>query len=163
MTDGHCDGILRRPGRSTVLSHEGDTKPLGLGAPGPALHKAIYRGGGFAAKVAADPKGPFLNQKSPSQRAKEEGVFRDPLHGSADSVVVAYCVEVWGWAWPLVTLARRDKGHSRHTGGDGAVDRRRRQGASSRLGGLFLLALLSPTGALQALHKYSRLHSNYKV
>ena len=66
MTDGHRDGIPHRPGRSTVLSHEGDTKPLGLGAPGPALHKAIYRGGGFAAKVAADPKGPFLNQKSPS-------------------------------------------------------------------------------------------------
>ena len=40
---GLCDGIPRRPGRSTVLSHEGDTKPLGLVAPGPALHKAIYR------------------------------------------------------------------------------------------------------------------------
>jgi hypothetical protein len=67
---------------------------------------------------------------------------------------------------PLVTLARRDEGHARHIGGDGAVDRRRRQGVGSRLGGLFLLALLSPTGALQALqalHKCSRLHSKYKV
>jgi hypothetical protein len=60
-------------------------------------------------------------------------------------------------------LARRDEGHARHIGGDGAVDRRRRQGAGSRVGGLFLLAFLSPTGALQALHKCSRLHRNYKV
>jgi hypothetical protein len=71
-----------------------------------------------------------------------------------------------GWAWPLVTLARRDEGHARHFSGDGAVDRRMRQGAGSRVGGLFLLAFISPTGALQALqalHKYSRLHRNYKV
>src|SRR5215216_3130342 len=122
--------------------------------------------GGFAAKVAADPKAAYLNQKSPSQRAKEKGAFCGPLHGSADSVVVAYCVEVWGWAWPLVTLARTDQGHARYIGGDWAVDRRRRQGTGSRLGGLFLLAFLSPTAALQALqalHKYSRLHRNYKL
>jgi hypothetical protein len=71
-----------------------------------------------------------------------------------------------GVGMPLVTLARRDKGHAHHTGGDGAVDRRRRQGAGSRVGGLFLLAFISPTGALQALqalHKCSRLHRNYKV
>jgi hypothetical protein len=127
---------------------------------------AVSPEGAFAPKVAADPKAPFLNHKSPSQRAKEEGVFRDPLHRSADSVVVDYCVEVWGWAWPLVTLARRDQGHARHIGGDGAVHRRRRQGAGSRVGGLILLAFISPTGALQALqalHKCSRLHRNYKV
>src|SRR5215213_6352343 len=102
--------------------------------------------GGFAAKVAADPKAAYLNQKSPSQRAKEKGVFCDPLYRSADSAVLDYCVEVWGWAWFLVTLARRDEGHARHIGGDGAVDRRRRQGAGSRVGGLILLAFLSPTG-----------------
>jgi hypothetical protein len=124
---------------------------------------AVRPEGGFAPKVASDPKAPFLNQKSPSQRAKEEGSFCGPLHGSADSVVVNSCLEVWGWAWPLVRLERRDQRHARHFSGNGAVDRRRRQGAGSRLGGLFLLAFLSPTGALQALHKYSRLHSNYKV
>jgi hypothetical protein len=46
------------------------------------------------------------------------------------------------------------------------VVRGSRQGVGSRLGGLFLLALISPTGALQALqalHKCSRLHRNYKV
>src|SRR5215217_3976901 len=107
---GLCDGIPRRPGRSTVLSHEGDTKPLGLGAPGPALHKAIYRDEGALHLKSADPKAPFLNQKSPSQRAKEEGVFCDPLHGSADSVVVAYCVEVWGGHSPWLRWRVETKG-----------------------------------------------------
>ena len=114
---------------------------------------AVRPEGGFAPIVASDPKAP----------KEEEGAFCGPLHGSADSVVVDYCLEVWEWAWPLVTLARTDQGHARLFSGDWAVDRRRRQGAGSRLGGLFLLAFLSPTAALQALHKYSRLHRNYKV
>ena len=58
----------------------------------------------------ADPKAPFLNQKSPSQRAKEEVVFCDPLHGSADSVVVAYCLEVWGGHGPWLRWHVETKG-----------------------------------------------------
>src|SRR5215216_1090781 len=65
---------------------------------------------GASSKVAADPKAPFLNQKSPSQRAKEEGAFCDPHHGSADSVVVAYCVEAWGGHDPWLRWRVETKG-----------------------------------------------------
>ena len=71
---------------------------------------AVRPEGDFAPKVAADPKALFLNHKSPSQRAKEEGVFCDPLHGSVDSVVVAYCVEVWGGHCPWLRWRVETKG-----------------------------------------------------
>jgi hypothetical protein len=46
------------------------------------------------------------------RHCKKEGAGCGPLHGCVEMVAVYYSLEDWGWAWPLVTLARSDQGHA---------------------------------------------------
>jgi hypothetical protein len=54
------------------------------------------------------------------RHCKKEGAGCGPLHGCVEMVAVYYSLEDWGWAWPLVTLARSDQGHAPLISGDWA-------------------------------------------